>query len=292
MRLENTSNAQALSMVEPAILRDGLAIYSIGQGEPLLLMPYPHASAPPIEQNQLAQVLSGLGRRVITFDAPGMYRSTRQAAVSMPVMLGCAEEALPALGIQGAVDVLGHSMGGLCALAYALEHPDRVKRLALIGSLSGWPAIRRYRCIPYNLRWTDANFWRTLFWGTRLILGVGNLAVHKRLDHLMDRLCFVDQSYVPQLEITPDDHWRPAPVRDGWLKAARKLDYRDRLGEIRAPTLILVGRFDPQTTVACNEELARGIPGAQLAIFERSGHHPFIEEPEQFASVLRQFWVG
>ncbi len=47
--------------------------------------------------------------------------------------------------------------------------------------------------------------------------------------------------------------------------------------------------YDPQTPMACSEELARGIREAQLVIFERSGHYPFIEEREQFKSVLGEF---
>ncbi len=69
----------------------------------------------------------------------------------------------------------------------------------------------------------------------------------------------------------------------------RRLDYQTQLGEIRMPTWVGVGRYDPQTPVACSEDLAQGIPGACLTIFERSGHYPFIEEREQFKLALGEF---
>ena len=122
--------------------------------------------------------------------------------------------------------------------------------------------------------------------------GGGNLAIHKRLFQLMQYPSFVDKSLVPQVTIEEGDRHRAAPVRMRWPNAIRGLDYRERLGEVRAPTLICVGRFDPQTPVACSEELARGIPGACLVIFERSGHSPFIEEPERFAAELVSFFDG
>jgi proline iminopeptidase len=52
------------------------------------------------------------------------------------------------------------------------------------------------------------------------------------------------------------------------------------LGQVQAPTLLLVGRHDPQTPPACSLELAAGIEDAKLCIFEHSGHSPFIEETE------------
>jgi proline iminopeptidase len=41
--------------------------------------------------------------------------------------------------------------------------------------------------------------------------------------------------------------------------------------------------------MACSEELARGISGARLVVFEQSGHLPFVEEPERFLRELNGF---
>ncbi|MCZ7546605.1 MAG: hypothetical protein M5R40_25155 [Anaerolineae bacterium] len=70
---------------------------------------------------------------------------------------------------------------------------------------------------------------------------------------------------------------------------ARKLDYAPRLGEIEAAALILCGRHDPQYPPACSEALAAGIRRARAVYFARSGHYPFIEEPEAFWRAVGDF---
>lgn len=271
-------------------IRNGLAVYEMGEGEPLLLMPYPHGFATgPAAEGPLAQLIAGLGRRVLTFDPPGAFRSTRPAQVSIEEMLAGAVETLCECDVAGPLDIIGHSMGGLVALAFALEHPDMVKRMMLIGSVCGGPAIRRCRGMPWNWRWTKLDFWRFAFLGLRLISIGGNLAVHKHLLHLLRRPSYHDQSMVPPLRIEHGDTHRPAPVRDRWPLVARHLDYCHRLGEVRSPTLVCAGRFDPQAPVACAGELAAGIPQAHLVIFEESGHYPFIEEAERFGQEVDAF---
>jgi proline iminopeptidase len=63
-------------------------------------------------------------------------------------------------------------------------------------------------------------------------------------------------------------------------------DMRDRLAEITAPTLVLVGAQD----FICGPRWARmlhdGIPGSELVVFEGSGHFPHLEEPEAFVRAV------
>lgn len=110
----------------PCLIHDGLAAYARGTGEPLLLMPYPHGfTSGPITGGSLATLLTRRGRCVVSFDPPGAHTSTRPPRVDMPEMMACATEALDALHIQGPVDTIGHSMGGLCTQALAIDFPER-----------------------------------------------------------------------------------------------------------------------------------------------------------------------
>jgi len=162
-------------ITQPTLMADGLAIYHIGQGEPLFLMPYPHASASaPTVDTKLATLLASLPRQILTFDPPGAYSSTRSGRADLPEMLNCALETLNVCQISETIDVIGHSMSGLCALALAIEHPERVRRLVLVGSVSGFPAVRRWS-IPHNWRWCrDREYWQVLWWGFRLFIGWNN----------------------------------------------------------------------------------------------------------------------
>ena len=274
-------------------IHDGLAIYSQGSGTPVLLMPYPHASATePMIENPLANILCDLNYRVITFDPPGNFCSTRAPQMTMAEMITCAEETRHTFGIAERVIVIGHSMGGLCSIAFTLAYPDRVAKLVLIDTLSGGPAIKRHKAIPYCMSLTDPNFWRLCWWGIQLSwLGRGNLAIHKKINRLCDQMCYVDKRLAPEIVIRNEDYRLPAPVRSKWTQVAVGLDYKKRLGEIRVPTLVIVGRQDLQTPVGCSQELADGISGARLRVFERSGHFPFIEEREAFVRSLEGFLI-
>jgi proline iminopeptidase len=207
----------------------------------------------------------------------------------MPQMIECAVEALDACGISEPIDVIGHSMGGLCALAFTLDHPQRVKRLMIVDSLASPPARRRYKALPWNWKITQREFWQCAIWGARLQLGLGNQAVHKKLDYLLDVACCYDQRHVTPLTLTPEDYHTPVTMRDRWTTVAMRLDYRARLSEISIPTLVIVGRHDPLTPLPYSEELIRGIPNSHLVIFENSGHAPFIEEPELFQKEMMAF---
>lgn len=66
-------------------------------------------------------------------------------------------------------------------------------------------------------------------------------------------------------------------------------DLKPLLPRITCPTLVTVGRHDWITPVACSETIADLVPDARLAVFERSGHSPQLEEPEEFQRVVREF---
>jgi proline iminopeptidase len=115
------------------------------------------------------------------------------------------------------------------------------------------------------------------------------LASERRLNNLIERESFQDRAWVRSEPVRPADWLRPAAGRADWHRIARRLEYGPRLGEVGAPVLVLCGRYDPQFPPACSEELAAGIRGARLVMFERSGHYPFIEEPTAFWSAVDAF---
>ena len=267
--------------VRPSLVHDGLAVYVFGSCEPVLLMPYPHAATVVVGPTlmELVEGLKASGRTVITFDPPGAGGSARPMHLDMPEMLGCAEEALSACGVSGSTDVVGHSQGGFVSLAFAIERPGRVRRLVLIGAGAGGPSWMRARGAIWNRSHPD--YWRfglvsSLYFFSR------RLAAQKMMFNLIFRDSHVDQKgFVPD-PASPIDWLRPAHPRTRWALVARHLDYSPHLREVRAPTLVLVGRHDPQMPPSCSEELAEGIPDARLVVFEKSGHYPFTEQPKEF----------
>jgi pimeloyl-ACP methyl ester carboxylesterase len=67
------------------------------------------------------------------------------------------------------------------------------------------------------------------------------------------------------------------------------IELEDRLGEIGHPVLLLAGRYDRTCPPEAAEVMAAGIPGAELEIFEHSGHMTFVEERDRYVEVVRDF---
>lgn len=136
---------ERLSGEAPYRIHDGLAVYQFGTGDPAFVMPAPHRFERPglRAADALLYGMRDLGRRVITYDPPGSGHSARPARLRMAEMHDCADESLRVCGVNGPVDAVGHSMAGLVLLAYAIERPERVRRLVLVGAGSGGPAYMR-----------------------------------------------------------------------------------------------------------------------------------------------------
>jgi pimeloyl-ACP methyl ester carboxylesterase len=67
------------------------------------------------------------------------------------------------------------------------------------------------------------------------------------------------------------------------------IDWRDMLHTVTIPVLVCVGRYDRNAPLPAAEYVAEAVPNGQLAIFEKSAHAPFYEEPEEFNRVLEAF---
>jgi proline iminopeptidase len=282
-------NKENDTSIEPKHFVNGLAVYDMGDGIPVLLEPYPHGyTLCSIAASPLANILLEMGLRVITFDPPGTYQSQRMPLINLDEMIVCTQEALDSCGIDEPVTLVGHSMGSLCALAFSIAAPERVKRMVLIGSAASGTTILK-RGMPHNWIFLHRDYWRYILWGWKLMRGRGNLALHKQHHRLINRASFHDKSKMPVIPVLLEDELKPAPLRDQWAYGVPKMDFKENLTVVKGPTLLMTGRYDPQTPVVCAEELAAGLPRAEMVIFEKSGHSPFIEEEDRFKNELVSF---
>jgi pimeloyl-ACP methyl ester carboxylesterase len=176
------------------------------------------------------------------------------------------------------ISVVGLSLGGVIAQEFALHYPTRLDHLALISTFPGgdnrlaslaasWATM--YSTMPVDDFMRAANPWlftwrvfqqRPVFLDTLVRHRTANL-------HSPDAAAFARQSNVL--------------VQQNAL---------DRLTQITAPTLVLVGDEDIVTPPRLARQLAEGIPGARLEIIPEAGHGGVAEMPDPFNRLLMKFF--
>lgn len=162
-------------------------------------------------------------------------------------------------GVERAV-VLGHSAGGVVAMQFALDHPQRTAGLVLVGTASECNAKAR-------------QFYEDL----------AAIAAERGMDPVRRRLGIGAE----QARQAPTDAATFARVARA-MASLNTAPLTPRLGEIRCPAQIIVGDKD-FLGVGGSVILHRNLDGSRLAIVPERGHGIFQEDPAGFNSTVREF---
>ncbi len=227
-----------------------------------------------------APVIASLAERfhVLAIDLPGFGKSDRRAGDYSPQALADVLAAiLDGKGVQRA-HVVGHSWGASVVLAFALRHPDRLRKLAVI---SGW--IYDEQLLPF-MRWARVKGVGELLYGMFYRQNLG-----ERL-----YLNFYDPSLVTERVVDEVERQMAQPgAVAAALAAVRGMTFvEEDYKKIGADTLILWGREDRVARLAFGERLARELPHARLVVIGRCGHIPMWECSGETAGTLRAFLDG
>jgi pimeloyl-ACP methyl ester carboxylesterase len=257
---------------------------TVGSGPPLVLL---HGGG----ECALAWrwVLPELARRfrVIAPDFPGSGGSDRPSTGYSLAMLGeFVGSFLDALGIPRAA-VVGHSLGGLAAMQFALRDPARVSALALVASAGLGREIHPLvttLCSPGLGDWATA--WAITPLGQLQRVGWRACGSFSRLKRAPIGW-FVDQLW---LGVFPQILWDQLLLSRVLIgKEGQKEVLLDRLPDISVPTLIVWGESDQILPVAHARAAAGRIPHSRLAIVRDCGHMPHVERPEAFLEAVLSF---
>ena len=229
--------------------------------------------------------LLGPDRTLIYYDQRGGGRSP----VPRDIPVGWREHVadLEALRVVWGLDRLtlaGYSWGGLLALLYALEHPKRVARLALISPAPCWREARS----RFESRFATRNVSPDLV-ALREELRESGLrerdaeAYRQRVFELSVAAYFADPAKASQL--TPF-RVTGRTQQEVW-ESLGDYDLREEVGRLVIPSIVLHGAEDPIPEDA-SVLLARELD-APLEIIPECGHVPYVEAPDAFHALLDTF---
>ncbi len=252
--------------------------HDVGSGFPLLMI---HGSGPGVSawaNWRLVMPTLAERARVIAPDMVGFGFTDRPAGqrYDMDAWVAQAVGLLDALGIDRA-DLVGNSFGGALALALAIRHPQRVRRLVLMGSVG----------VPFEItEGLDA------VWG--YTPSVENM--RRIMDYFAwDRALLTDELAELRYQASVRPGFQesfsamfPAP-RQRWVDAMTSPEAAIRA--LPHETLVIHGRDDRVIPLSTSLTLADWIPRAQLHVFGRCGHWTQIEHAARFARLVSDFFA-
>jgi len=264
--------AQTLPAQQTVVVRGHkLAYYEAGKGSPVILI---HGLG--ADSHHWAANIGPLSQsfRVIALDQIGYGQSDkpliRYNAENFTAYL---DGFLEALKIPKA-SLVGNSLGGWVALDFAIRHPHRVEKLVLVDSAGlrptaalKWPEGGKKTVSPLTTQWFFDLMEANKEWAT---VDLGPNAFERHVQN--------GDSYT---------------VASSVAEMVTGHDFEDeKLGKVRAPTLIIWGRDDLLIPLPMGEELHRGIAGSQLVIIEGTGHIPMVGKPAEFNEAVRKFLLN
>ncbi len=207
---------------------------------------------------------------VITVDLRGHGQSTKPAGdFGVADMARDVVRLLRSLGVERA-HIVGLSLGGVVAQQFALDSPLAVASLVLADTFAATPPEFQ-DMVRASLQFVEDNDMPVVA-KARITNAFSDAVNPVMRDYFIDRVARNDKpSYV-----------RAARAVMGFSATAR-------LGEIVAPTLVVVGDVDRVTPPALSEEIAARIPGARLARIADCGHISNLEQPAEFNRVVLEF---
>ena len=226
--------------------------------------------------------LARKGFRVIAPDLPGYGYSDKPADAEYTI----AEQASAMIGLMDRLKikkaiVVGASYGGAIAATMALDYPERVAKLILVGAVTNDDAkkklLLRLSCLPII-----GDIATPLFLGSRWILRKRMQDMYRRMGRPINEKMVASRHH---LLATSNTH--RAMIRTARRWSANRIQREASL--IRPPTMLVWGDQDDHIPLADAFQLREAMPNAKLVVFRNCGHLPPAEYPEQFVEVVANF---
>jgi pimeloyl-ACP methyl ester carboxylesterase len=196
-----------------------------------------------------------------------------RSGYSVDDFVSLVDQFMDRMGIQAA-PIVGHSMGGTVALLAAMAHPQRVTKVAVVGSpMDG-------RSLSFPLRMAGRKPIAFLVWHMPGLLRRGIRTLSPLLAQDWQRWY---EMILRDLSQTTLEAFLTS------IRSLRLTDLRPRLGEVRVPVLGFYGQKDLIVNPRQGEVLLQGVPGAESVSLDHCGHFPMLDDPALFNGRLMQF---
>ena len=242
------------------------------------------------------------GSTLVYFDGYGRGKSDEAGNVkeySLDRDVEDLEGLRKAMGFQ-AIDILGHSYGGVVAQAYALKYPQQVKHLILANTFHSF------------LMWqeNDDNSNREIrtnypeVWDSLMIIrekgAISSDPDHRRIYgqvpygflYAYNPENFKPRGRKPYPNSFNADLYYQLVGKDGDFIVGNDIgnfDFRKELKNLKMPVLIIAGRYDRVAVPWMMVKYREYCPQARFVLFENSGHNPQVEEPAKEFELIREF---
>jgi pimeloyl-ACP methyl ester carboxylesterase len=220
--------------------------------------------------------------RVVAVDLPGFGRS--QLPVAPITIAGYArtlDRVCDLLELEAPL-VVGNSLGGVVIAELALRFPERVGSLAFVAAACLAPADLDSRAAQLALVAGGRL-------ASSLLRGPSGAVTRPRARHVVWATVLRHPTRIANDTLYELAGGVRPPGAAAALAALGAHDVSDELGAIEAPTLVVHGRDDVLIPCADAQLLASMIPGAELIVFDDTGHMPMVERPVPFDDALLGF---
>jgi pimeloyl-ACP methyl ester carboxylesterase len=196
-------------------------------------------------------------------------------------------QVLDGLGLPR-VNLVGNSMGGYWALLFALAHPERVERLALVGEPAGSSPRPSFRHRLLGMPGVNRLLYMTALKPRRAKARQHLRMVVAHPERLSE--VFLDMAYAGAILPGAQRAWLSMIEQTSAPGRTPRLTYalRPELSGIQCPALLLWGDHDFCSPV-WGQELCQFMPQARLEIIPDAGHMAWLDAPQAVASHLSQF---
>ena len=190
-------------------------------------------------------------------------------------------EWMDAIGLETAI-VVGQDLGGGVAQLLAVKYPQKVRGMVLVNSVcfDSWP-------YQYANLLSEPGYGPFVGEGVARPNGFYGMMMQGVYYQKLLSKGVMSYYYEP---------WEGVQGRRDLIRAAQDQNHQDtlaiapRLGEIRAPVLVIAGQFDPFQPTNYSRRLAAAIPGAQFHMIPNCGHFASEDEPEKIVKLIVDFF--